>query len=78
MYRCKTCHSTAVEGLGWIDLNSPKLRHEDVLDLDEFWCEACDQRTEIYFKNEPNEEDLFMEEDDLIDDDNPTDGLLNP
>ena len=77
MYRCKTCHSTAIEGLGWIDLNSPSLTQEDVEDLDEFWCEACDQRTEIYYKDEPDEDNLFTDEEDLADNDIPPSGLFD-
>lgn len=64
MWRCKKCHSTAVAGDGAIDLNSGIII-DDVEDMVNFQCDSCGS-TEVYFKNEPDENDRseFDEEDD--------------
>lgn len=66
MYRCEKCHSTAIIGTGWVDVNSG-ITMDDIEDLDSLWCESCQSPTTIYFKQEPNENednDDFQETDD--------------
>lgn len=62
MWRCKNCHSTSVQSLGWVDLNNSQFSGNYTADdADEFWCDSCESHVDVYFKNEPNEE--FIQED---------------
>jgi len=75
MWRCESCHSTAVEGLGWIELNS-QIRIDDVEDMEEYWCNSCNALSKVYFKTEPDENDMLDEEDDDAHDDYDPDELF--
>jgi len=67
MWRCTACHSTAVEGLGWTELNSNSSTGDIAGDdSDDYWCDACETHTTVYFKEEPDEKYLTDIEDDNV------------
>ena len=48
MYRCKTCNSTEVEGKYWINHNTSTIESMVDDDLDQNWCQQCEELVEIY------------------------------
>jgi len=53
MWKCKTCTSTNVESLDWVDLNSGDHLNDE--SVDEYYCNGCGNNVEVYY--EDDEED---------------------
>ena len=45
MYKCSRCHSTEVEALSWIDLNTGEEQDGEV---GEYYCRSCGSHTDVY------------------------------
>ena len=49
MWKCGSCHSTEVEELDWVDLNSGDNLEDD---LDEYYCRSCQSQVSVYYEDE--------------------------
>jgi hypothetical protein len=49
MWKCKSCNSTEVEALDWVDLNSGDTLEDD---LDEYYCRSCQSQVDIYYEDD--------------------------
>lgn len=54
MWKCKSCNSSEVETLSWIDLQSGESVGDD--EIGEYYCRSCGTTVDIYY--EEDEEDI--------------------